>query len=471
MRHSASLLCVLLFCVLTSPNISPAAERPHVLVILADDLGYGDLKCYNPDSKIETPHLNQLAAEGMRFTEGHAGGNYCIPSRYALVTGQYPFRSDLKYLEHRLIQEDQPTIATLAKQAGYRTSMVGKWHLGFDGGYEDRNFTKPLPGSPVDCGFETYFGIPASLDIPPYYFIEGRYPVAAPSEHIDASSSPDWNPIQGAFWREGGIAPGYRHEEVLDRFFDRAIKEWEHHAKLRTGKPFFQYLALTAPHTPWLPKEEFRGKSEAGMYGDFAMQVDAGVGRVLDTLERIGLKDNTLVLFSSDNGPVWYEVDRKKYEHSATGELRGMKSDLWEGGHKMPLLARWPKKISAGSICDNTIGFVDLLPTLASLWEEKLPEGSVVDGIDVSSAILGSPTEEVQNRHLVMMRDAVIQYPWKLIRGDGTGGLHRRFADPKPERVPRKTLQLYNLETDPSETTNVAEEYPEKVKALEKLLP
>lgn len=268
---------------------SPERAHPHVVVIVVDDMGYGDPGCYNPDSKIPTPHIDSLAAEGMRFTDAHAPGPLCHPSRYGLMTGRYPFRTDVsKWPTQPLIDEDQVTIASLLREAGYATVMVGKWHLGFaESGYD-----KPLPGGPVDRGFDEFFGIRASTDIPPYFYIRRDRAVSPPSKHIAANRSDGWSPIQGEFWRAGGIAPFLELDEVLSRFTDEAIEVIKRH---QTTKPLMLYLAYPAPHTPWLPAPGFRGKSGAGMYGDFVMMVDHEIGRVCAVLEAAGMARDTLL--------------------------------------------------------------------------------------------------------------------------------------------------------------------------------
>ena len=321
----------------------------HIVIILVDDMGYGDPGCYNPESKIPTPNIDQLSREGMRFTDAHAAGALCHPSRYGLITGRYPFRTDISVWRQKpIIEEDRVTVASLLKSRGYHTAMIGKWHLGFhENGYEN-----PLPGGPVDRGFDSYFGIRASTDIPPYFYIRDDRAVAPPTDHIEKESSEGWSPIQGSFWRAGGIAPGLELKDVLPQFTDEAIKVIEEHSRgsVYKGQPLMLYLAYPAPHTPWLPSPEFEGKSGAGMYGDFMQMVDAQIGMVIDAMERTGMSENTLLVFSSDNGPVWYDVDTQRYGHDSSGGLRGMKADAWEAGHRMPFIVRWPGRVKQGSI-------------------------------------------------------------------------------------------------------------------------
>ena len=360
-----------------------AAKNPHVLIILVDDMGYGDLKSYNPDSKIPTPHLDQLAAEGMRFTDAHSAGSLCHPSRYGLLTGQLPYRIDYgKWPRHALIDQGRTTVASLLKGEGYRTAMVGKWHLGF----EENGYENPLPGGPVDVGFDTYFGIRASTDIPPYFYIDGDRALVPPIDRIENHYSGDpWTNIQGAFWREGGISPNLQLEDVLPRFTDEAVGVIRDHARSGTEDPLFLYLAYPAPHTPWLPSPAFHGLTN-NMYGDFMAMVDHMIGRVLITLDQSGMKEDTLVIFSSDNGPVWYDKDTERYEHASTGGMRGMKGDAYEGGHRMPFLVRWPGEIEAGSVSNQTVCFTDVLATVAEITGRALKEDEGPD----SFSFLGS---------------------------------------------------------------------------------
>ena len=447
----------------TSPE-----ELPNVVVILVDDMGYGDPVCYNPESKIPTPNIDQLAEEGMRFTDAHASGPLCHLSRYGLMTGEYPFRTDVSVWRKKpVIKEDQVTIPSLLKEKGYHTAMVGKWHLGFqENGYEN-----PLPGGPVDRGFDSFFGIRASTDIPPYFYIRDDRAVAPPTDHIDAESSEGWSPIQGSFWREGGIAPGLELKDVLPRFTEEAVKVIEDHSTNEAYKsnPLMLYLAYPAPHTPWLPSPEFEGKSGAGMYGDFLMMVDAQIGMVLDALDKAGMTENTLLIFSSDNGPVWYDVDTERFGHASSGSLRGMKSDAWEAGHRMPFIVRWPGKIEKGSSSDQTICFTDLLATVADITGIDLPENAGPDSYSFYPVLKGIQTDHTPIRPPVVMQSGngsmmIRSGDWKLINQLGSGGFS------KPSRVEPgpgdPAGQLYNLADDPGETNNLYLEYPEIVKSL-----
>ena len=385
------------------------------------------------------------------------------------MTGRYPFRTDFaRWREHAVIEPGRTTIASLLKAQGYRTAMVGKWHLGF----EENGYDKALSGGPVDVGFDSFFGIRASTDIPDYFYIRDDRAVAPPTEKIADNNSPgdEWTKIQGKFWRAGKIAAGMTLEEVTPRFTAEALTLIETHDQ---KQPLMLYLALPSPHTPWLPSEEFVGKSRAGLYGDFMVMVDAMIGRVLGALEMAGMGEDTLVIFTSDNGPVWYEKDVARFAHDSVGGLRGMKSDAWEGGHRMPFIVRWPGKIAAGSVSDTTICFTDLLATFASIsgYQRKPDEGP--DSYDFSKVLLGTqPDGEPVRPQLAMQSGgghrSIRVGEWKLIDALGSGG----FSDPKklqPEPGAARG-QLYNLGSDPAEAQNLYLERPAIVERLRAVL-
>ncbi|MFT4512132.1 MAG: arylsulfatase A [Planctomycetota bacterium] len=433
------------------------AKAPNIVFVLADDMGYGDPASCNPESKIATPNIDRIASEGMRFTDAHAPGSVCVPSRYGLLTGRYACRRR-RYQPAReaVIQEGTKTIADVLRADGYRTAMVGKWHLGFDSAqqldYAD------MRGGPVDRGFEQFFGIPASLDIPPYYYVNGRAAVAAPSERIAVSNTDGWSPIQGAFWRAGGVAPGFVHSEVLPRFRDQALSIIHEH----DGKqPLFLYLALPAPHTPWLPEQRYRNKSAAGMYGDFVMQVDGIVGDVLGALDQQGMAENTLVFFTSDNGPVWYPKDAERFGHRSVGPLRGMKGDAFEGGHRVPFLARWPARIAKGSSSDQTVCFSDVMATCAAAADGELAEDCGEDSISFLPQLLGHPA--TKRREVTVLKagaTVVREGKWKLIRHKGSGGFTRNA------KTGASRGQLYDLDADLGETNNLYAKHPDIVARL-----
>ena len=445
-------------------------QVPNIVIILADDMGYGDPGCNNADSRIPTPNIDSLARAGMRFTDAHAPGPLCHMSRYGLMTGRYPFRTDVsRWPKHPLIDADQMTIASLLKSHGYHTAMVGKWHLGFhENGYEN-----PLPGGPVDRGFDTYFGIRASTDIPPYFYIRGNRAVEPPTDTIAASNSQGWSPIQGAFWRAGGIAPNLKLENVLPEFTDEAVQVIEKHAHGNDNAPLMLYLAYPAPHTPWLPSKKFKDSSGAGMYGDFTVMVDAMIGRVLQAIDDAKMTDDTLVIFSSDNGPVWFDVDVERFDHDSAGGLRGMKADAWEAGHRMPFLVRWPGHVKPGSVSRQTICFTDLLATFAELVGTELPHDAGPDSFSFLPTLLGKQPEETPVRDSLAVVSGngtmtIRSGPWKLITSLGSGGFSKpRRVKPTPDGPQG---QLYNLHNDLAESTNLYQAEPEIVESLTKEL-
>ena len=441
--------------------------KPNVVVILVDDMGYGDVGCYNPASKIPTPHIDRLASEGMRFTDAHAAGAVCHPSRYGLLTGRYPFRTNVEVWRRQpLIEKGRMTIASFLQSRGYHTAMVGKWHLGF----RENGYDKALPGGPVDRGFDSFFGIRASTDIPPYFYIRGDRAVAPPSARIASNQSDGWSSIQGAFWRAGGVAPGLELKDVLPRFTDEAVGVITNHAQSASDQPLMLYLAYPAPHTPWLPSEDFVGKSGAGMYGDFVMMVDAEIGRVLAALQQSGMTDDTMVVFAVDNGPVWYAADVKRLGHDSVGGWRGMKGDAWEGGHRMPLIVRWPGNVAPASVSRQTVCYTDLFATLAEMQGVTLPSGAGEDSVSILPVLLGQHDDAEPIRGPVVIPSvaghmSIRSGPWKLINKLGSGGFSRP-QHVKPS-VDGPQGQLYNLDDDPRETQNLWLQHPEIVKRLQ----
>lgn len=455
------LLFAFLFTAFCSIGIG---EKPNIVFILADDLGYGDIRAYNPEGKIDTPHLDQLAAEGMRFTDAHSGGSTCVPSRYALMTGVFAVRAELKVKEQPTTHKSQWTIASLLQANGYQTAMVGKWHQGFDmppqkAGPAIFDHSKPITGGPADRGFDSFFGMHASLDIPPYFYIRNRKATAEPTETIQARTSEGdldgWNRIQGAFWREGPMGSDFVHEEVTPRFLQESQKVLKAYSASGSEKPLFLYLALPSPHTPWLPTKEFQGKSKVGMWGDFVMQIDATVGKLMQTLKYTGLTNDTLVIFSSDNGPVWYKENTEHFRHSSAGPLRGRKGTLWEGAHRVPFIMRWPGIIQSGSINDHTISFADMFATFTELIGlDAVPKNAARDSVSFLASMHG---EELPIRPpIIHDTNSIRTGDWKLM-------------------LPRKGKrgsdgELYNLKNDLSETKNLYANRSKQVNSMSKQL-
>lgn len=445
-------------------------QRPHIVFILADDMGYGDLQSFNERSRISTPHLDQLARQGMRFTDAHAPGPLCHMSRYGLMTGRYPFRVNVGvWPRNPLIQKGEVTLPGMLQAQGYRTAMIGKWHLGFDESRQD--YSQPMPGGPVDHGFDSFFGIRASTDIPPYFYIRDDQAVIPPTQEIAANQTEGWSPIQGEFWRAGKIAPDMKLSEVLPTFTREAVKTIRDAAS-ESSQPLFLYLAYPSPHTPWLPRDTFRGKSAVGLYGDFMMDVDDQIGQVLAALSETGMAEETLLVFTSDNGPCWYEEDAIGWQHDSAGPFRGMKSDVWEAGHRMPMIIRWPNRIAADSVSDQLVCFTDFMATFAELLGESLPTSASPDSESFLSCLLPDRESSDERRTELVIRAGSVKGmhmirsgDWKLINRLGSGGFTRpNQITPTPAGPPG---QLYNLKDDPGETTNLYLQYPEIVVRLQ----
>lgn len=488
MNRSRLALAALFLAAPRGAASEPAAPpRPNIVYILADDLGYGDVGCYNPDSKIPTPHLDRLAAEGMRFTDAHAPASVCTPTRYALLTGRYCWRSRLKAQVlgpwgATLIEPGRLTVAALLQRHGYATAAIGKWHLGWQWPTKDGkqaqsgpdrlsnvDFTRPIADGPTTRGFDYYFGTDVP-NYPPYCFIENDRTVGIPSA-----------PSTAVFNRPGPMLPGWDWVHVMPELTRHAVGYIEGRAK--APQPFFLYLPLTAPHFPVVPTPEFKGKSGAGDYGDFVVQVDWTVGRVLDALQRSGLAENTLVVFTSDNGPeITGEVrpgayDRlQRFGHASMGRLRGVKRDLWEGGHRVPFLVRWPGKVRRGAVSDEVICHVDLLATVAALLGAKLPEDAGEDSYNLLPVLCGEkhdgPIRAATVHHSAKGHFAIRQGDWVLI-DHATGDDNQEPAWFKTARgyAPhQQAAELYDLRQDVSERRNLLAEQPERARQLKALL-
>ena len=461
-----------------------AANRPNIVFILADDMGYGDVQALNPKSGIPTPNLNRLAKEGMSFTDAHSPSAVCTPTRYATLTGRYCWRSRLKSGVQNgygtpLIEKERPTVASHLKSVGYHTAVIGKWHLGLGFQKDDKgqwDWSKPLDHSPVDLGFDRSLVIPASLDFPPYVYIEGRKITGLPDRIQPRQGFP-------GYLREGELGSDFSIIDCLDRLTEEAGDHIKNRAKKK--EPFFLYFPLTAPHKPVLPHPRFQGKSKLGPYGDFVMQVDWTVGQVMKAVDDAGITDNTLVIYTSDNASFMYrETDKEKphhlsdeteqryYEgdHTANGPWRGTKADIWEGGHRVPLFARWPKEIKAGSICKETVCLIDLFATASDLAKAKLPKPTEAapDSFSWVPLFKGKPGQfrraPVIN-HSAAGMFAIRMAEWKLVLGNGSGGRQqpkgRRFTPP---------WQLFNLKEDPAETTDLSSRELERVQRMEAAL-
>ncbi|MFT6362156.1 MAG: arylsulfatase A-like enzyme [Planctomycetota bacterium] len=477
MKHKLHWIPVLLFlvgCNDTGEQSGDVANQqtldspPNIVLVLADDLGIGDPRCYNPASGIATPAMDRLAREGMRLTDMHTPSAVCTPTRYGLLTGRYAWRSSLKSgvlwgNSPALIEPERQTVASLLRDAGYETACIGKWHLGF-GDQDPVDYDARLDPGPLDLGFDRFFGIPASLDIPPYLFIEGDRSVQPLTTNIEGSSMARSG--GGGFWREGEIAEGFRHEEVLDRILSESQIFLGEQAAMEDPTPFFLYVPLTAPHTPWLPTPKFRGTSEAGTYGDFVAQVDDALGQLLDTLDELDLADNTLVIFTSDNGSHWTLDDIDEFGHRANDTWRGQKADIHEGGHRVPFLVRWPGQVPAGSARPDLLVLTDLFATFASITNQTPAAGAGEDSYDALPVLrdlaIDEPVRDHAVHHSLNGVFALREGRWKLIEGKGSGGF---TGVPTTEDDPPG--QLYDLRLDPGEATNLYGEEPAVVARLQ----
>ncbi|MGJ8561347.1 MAG: sulfatase family protein [Litorimonas sp.] len=454
-------------------STNASSSKPNIVLIYADDLGFGDIRSYNPDSAVPTPYLNDLAAGGMSFTDAHSSSAVCTPSRYSLMTGRYSWRTRLKraVLQGRsplLIDTERETIASLLKRADYKTIIVGKWHLGIGDGETD--YAGTLSPGPNAVGFDYYYGIPASLDMEPYVLVENES-VITPLKGGTIKRSGNRRAGGPGFWRPGEIGEGFVHEDILPILGDKAASEILGASK--EDKPFFLYFPLTSPHTPWLPIEDFRGVSTAGYYGDFVAYTDAIVGQVTDAIKQAGIEDNTLVILTSDNGAHWKPDDIAKYNHLANGLWRGMKTENYEGGHRVPFIVKWPGHVTPGSQSDDTIVQNDVMRTVAAIIGVTPETGSAPDSVDFSPVLLETGAAAAFQRgpivhHSWAGKFAIRIGDWKLFETFDSGGIPKK-SDPKPA-AGQSSYQLYNLADDPAETINLADQEPERVAQMLKTL-
>lgn len=454
-------------------------SKPNIIVIYTDDQGYGDVSALNADAKFRTPNMDRLAKEGVSFTNGHSADSICTPSRYALLTGRYPWRTRMKRgvlgAEAKcLIADGRMTIASMLKENGYKTAMIGKWHLGMDfpGTPKDRDWSKPVRDMPLDKGFDYYYGIPASLNYGILAWFEGRHAAVPPTlysnkkknpRHLDYRIMPPYDDTpeqtKASLKRRGfEIAPDFVDNQCLTRFTDKSI-EWMQREVVdaKSDKPFFLYLPYTSPHYPVCPLPEFHGQGDCGAFGEFLIETDAHIGRIMDFLKSSGLDDDTLVVFTSDNGPenAW-KNHLKEFDHDSRGGYREGKRSVYEGGHRVPFLVRWPGGIaSPGRSCDKLVGQVDLLATMSELIGAKLPDEAGEDSQSFA-AILRDPKADHQRVPLInrgngrMTRYAITDGDWKLVMPNEK----------------HSSYELYNLSADRMESRNVAEEHPELVQKL-----
>jgi len=452
------------------------ADRPNIIVIYTDDQGYGDANCLNPDAKFQTPNLDRLAKEGITFSNAHCADTVCTPSRYGLLTGRYCWRTSMKTgvmgAEGKcLIADERITLASLLRDNGYQTAMVGKWHLGMDfpGTATTRDWTQPVIDMPLDKGFDYFYGIPASLNFGVLAWFEGRYAKVPPTvftnkkpnkRHVDYRIMPPYQDTPQQTKREVGrlgmeVAADFIDNQCLTRFTDKAI-DWMANkvADNNNQNRFFLYLPFTSPHYPVCPLPEFHGQGDCGGYGEFVIETDHHIGRILKFLETSGLDQNTLIVFSSDNGPEKSWQQRiGHFDHDSRGGLRGGKRDIYEGGHRVPFLVRWPNGINdPGRTSAGLVGQVDLLATFAEITGSKLPDDAGEDSQSFHAVLKNQPDQHTRLpliNHGSAGRFAITDGSWKLIMA------HKKF---KPE--------LYDLSVDTAETNNVAADHPQIVTML-----
>ncbi len=488
-----------------------ANNAPNILFIYADDLGYGDVSCYNPKSKVSTPHIDQLAADGIRFSDAHSPSTVCTPSRYSVMTGRMAFRLNYPGVFTGvqgpcLIEEDRLTLPQMLREKGYATALFGKWHIGMT--FFDKagrpipeiqtelengrsrtesgvalvnavDFSRRITDGPLDRGFDHFFGTACCPTTDWLYaYIEGDRVPVPPNQRFDKSPLPVHDYSRDN--RIGMIAPGFDMETVDLLFLEKSQAFMKEHVRTKPDQPFFLFHSMQAVHLPSFPADRFKGKTAAGPHGDFIHELDHIVGELLATLDQLGVAENTLVVFSSDNGPEVPTVIamRRDYDHDGAHPWRGMKRDQWEGGHRVPFIARWPQKIKPGSISSQTICQTDLMATCAAIVGYELPHNAAEDSFDILPALFGSSQDKAIRPYTlhqtIRLGLAIRKGPWKYLDHQGSAGNNYDQERLGPYRIkdtaPNAPGQLYNLNTDPGETENLYYQHPEIVTELKFLL-
>jgi arylsulfatase A-like enzyme len=471
-------------------------ELPNIVIIYADDMGYGDLNCQNPNSKIPTPNLDQLASEGMRFTDAHSSSGICSPSRFALLTGTYHWRNQhgiINSFGKPFFKETDVTLPQVLQKSGYTTACIGKWHLGWDWKFknepsgktlqgvkeinyylpEDIDWSAPISGGPLDRGFDYYFG-DGTINFPPYAWVENDKLLELPTKDQDVAER-GFETKEGNWeFRPGPMVEGWDPYNVIPTLTKKAVEYVNSQEK---DKPFFLYFALPSPHAPIIPNEEFIGTSEAGGYGDFMVQTDWVAGEVLKALKAKGLDENTIVIFSADNGPEKYAFERaEKYGHYSMGDLRGLKRDVWEGGHHVPFIVKWPGQVRAGSVSNEVISQVDIMATLAAATNTALTEGLAPDSYNLLPIFM-------EEKYASPLREATVQNTfenvWGLRQGkwlyiNAPSGEHTKMPDSFKQLRNYKDFDtaglLFDMENDPEQRTNLFAQHPNKIKEMDQLL-
>ena len=454
---------------------SKSEKHPNIIYILADDLGYGDISAFNPGGKILTPNIDEIAAEGMIFTDAHTTSSVCTPSRYSILTGRYSWRTRLKQgvltgKSKALIPNNRSTLASMLRPYGYHTAFIGKWHLGWDWALKDTSkfegagwnatdfdnldFTKDVANNPNDLGFDYAFGHSGSLDMAPYVYVENGEVTAMPDRITVDTGDYTW-------WRQGPTGSDFVHEKVTPEFFERSLEHIE--SRARQGQPFLLYLALPSPHTPILPTEEWLGRSGLNPYADFVMLIDDYIGRMTNLLEELDIEDETILVFTSDNGcsPEANFDLLDSLGHQPSYIYRGHKADIFEGGHRVPFVIKWPDRIAPGSVCQSTVCTTDFFATAAEIVDHSLQDDQGEDSFSMLP-LFDNESDGYQRistvHHSINGSFAIRKGEWKLILCPGSGG----WSFPTPKEVKSldslSPFQLYNLKDDPGETNNLYEE-------------
>ena len=490
LKAQHSLMKIAIFSLLILPVLLHAetSTRPNVVILYADDMGVADVSYGDPTAKIQTPNIDRLAKRGMTFSDGHSSSGVCTPSRFALLTGQHHWRrfhGIVNAFGKSVFKPDDFTIAKMFKEQGYSTGCFGKWHLGWDWdairkpgvAKKDQpkaasyDWSKPFPGGPIDQGFDHYFG-DGTINFPPYCWIENDRFLTIPTQPVIKS-----RPLAGGgSFRAGPMAEGWSPYDILPTMTEKTV-EWI--GKQKKDQPFFAYLAFNSPHYPVVPNKEFHGKSQAGFYGDFVIETDAMVGKVMAALKAKGLLENTLVIFTADNGAETLAFSRlEKFQHWSSGDFRGLKRDIYEGGHRVPFIVSWPGKIAADSQSDEVVSQVDFAATFAKVSGYQLKPDEGIDSYNLLPVLTGKEYERplrvatVQNTN--RNHYALRQGDWVYLNSS-TGAVKKESAaylkhfGLKTYPKTAKNL-LFNLKEDPRQANDLSEKHPEKVAALEKLL-
>lgn len=477
-----------LLCHFFLAGLSLSASRlPNIIILYADDMGVADVSYGDPNAKIQTPHLDRLASQGMTFTDGHSSSGICTPSRFALLTGQHHWRrfhGIVNAFGPSVFKPDDFTIPKMLRQKGYSTGCFGKWHLGWDfdairkpgtktsdKAAESFDWTKRIPGGPLAHGFDYYFG-DGTINFPPYCWIEKDRFLSIPTKPVIKSK-----PLAGGgSFRAGPMAEDWNPYDVLPTITQKTV-EWI--AGQKKNQPFFAYLAFNSPHYPIVPNKKFHGTSKAGYYGDFVIETDAMVGKILKAVKEHGFAENTLVIFSADNGPETHAFERlQEFNQWSSGKYRGVKRDLYEGGHRVPMIMRWPGKIPPGSVSDEVVSQVDFAATFAHIAGHKLNKKEAIDSYNLLPVLQGAPyptplrLATVQNTN--PQKFALRQGDWVLINtSQGSAkkepSAYLQHFGLKPFS-PEDTCLLFNLKKDPGQKHNLADKHPQRVENMNALL-